>query len=588
MAPAYVAPLREFRFIHDEVLAIDRYARLPGFDLLTPELRQEILTSVERLCVERLLPLNGVGDVQGCGLEDGSVRTPSGFRDAYRQFIAGGWTTLSFDPEFGGQGLPYLISAAVAEILTSTNLGFSGYVDITHAACLAIHAHGSAEQKRLYLPPMVAGRWTGAMNLTEPQAGSDLSLIRTRAEPQADGTYRICGGKCFITGVDHDLAENIVNLILARIPGSPAGTKGLSLFIAPKFLARGDGSLAERNAIQVISVEHKMGVRASATCAVNYEGATGYLVGEPNRGLAQMFTMINRTRLGVGLQGLGISEIACQNAVKYAHERRQGRAPGRGAGEADADPIVLHPDVRRMLGQMTAFNQGARILAAWLALQIDLSRVDPDPVGRDEARDFVSFLTPVVKAYFTDLGFENANLAMQCFGGYGYMRETGVEQFARDIRIGQIYEGTNGLQGLDLAARKLPIDGGRLAYRFLAFIETEIADSRTTLQGRALSETLSRVAAGLRQATEWLIGGADASDVAAAAVDYLRLVALAAMGWAWLRAARIAEAADPQDSFYANKIATAVFFLERAAPEAGMLLQRILLGARPLQINYAL
>lgn len=584
--PIYRAPLADYRFVIDHFLEIDQYHDLPGYAELTPELRSVVLEQAARFCEEHLHKLNAIGDREGCRFENGVVHTPTGFRQAYRTYVDGGWMSLSQDPLYGGQGLPRLMSVPLSEMLVSANMGFSGYVDITQAAATCLHAHGSADQKRRYLPKLVTGEWGGAMHLTEPQAGTDVGRIRTRAMPQADGSFRLHGAKIFITGVEQDLTENVINLVLARMPEAPSGSNGLSLFVVPKYLVDASGQLSERNPVRVTGIEHKMGVRASATCSVEYDGAFAELIGLPHQGLAAMFTMMNDTRLGVGLQGLGISEIALQNAATYARERRQGRAPGgSGSPRSDADPIVLHPDVRRMLLQIKAFVEGARALAAWCALEIDLSRLHPDRNLRLEAADFVQLLTPVIKAYFTDQGFKNANLALQCFGGYGYIVESGIEQFVRDIRIGQIYEGTNGIQALDLARRKLFEDNGRLPARFFALVRQRVVDASAQGMGEfalPLDAALTR----LIDATDWMRRhGSNPRDVAAGASDLLRLFAVTAMGWAWSGLALAAHrqlTGNRNQEFCRNKIATGQFFMSRMAPEAELLRQRATTGSAPL------
>lgn len=578
----YRAPLADYAFLIDRFLEADRYRHLPGYAELNSDTRTAILEEAAAFCEQVLLPLNQPGDIEGCRFENGRVRTPRGFASAYSRLVEGGWPSLPFDPAYGGQGLPHLMSAPISEMMASANMGFSGYVDITQAAATAIHAHGDDWQKRVFLPPLVSGRWSGTMNLTEAHAGTDIELMRTRAEPASDGTYGITGAKIFITGVDHDLTENIVNLVLARIPGGPAGTKGVSLFIVPKFLVAEDGSLGRRNAITIIGLEHKMGVRASATCAVNYENAVGYLVGNPHDGLRSMFTMMNDTQLGVGIQGLAISEVATQNARAYAVERLQGRAPaGPAAPDRPADPIIHHPDVRRMLSVAEAFNQSARALALWTGHQIDIARHGADAEARQAADDLVALLTPAIKAHFTDCGFDNANLALQCFGGHGYIRELGMEQFVRDCRITQIYEGANGVQAMDLIGRKLTLADGRLPARFFALIEQDLtAAACAGAMVSAMADSLRAALDRLRRLTAWIqeMGPSERERIAAGSSDYLRLFGMVALGWTWLKIAAIAANSPPDDAFLRQKLALANFYLKRLAPEAAMLAERAALG----------
>ncbi|HEV2000998.1 MAG TPA: acyl-CoA dehydrogenase family protein, partial [Xanthobacteraceae bacterium] len=472
--PTYKAPVEDSLFLINDVFHVERYNNLPGFAEATPETIAAVLGEGGKFCEEVLAPLNRIGDEEGCKRHpDGSVTTPKGFKEAYRAMAEGGWIGLAANPEYGGQGLPYIVAAAMGEYITSANMAFAMYSGLSQGAARSLSIHGSEAQKKKYLPKLATGAWTGTMNLTEPQCGTDLGLIRTKAVPQPDGTYKISGSKIFISAGEHDLAPNIVHMVLARIEGAPAGVKGISLFVVPKIAVNADGSLGQKNGVSCGSIEEKMGIHGNSTCVINYDNAVGELVGEAHRGLHAMFTMMNDARLGVGIQGLSLSEVAYQNAVQYAKERLQGRAlSGTKYPDKPADPIIVHPDIRRMLMTMRAFNEAARALVLWTALRGDIAYRSDDEKSRQAADDYRSLMTPVIKGFLTDYGFNNTVLAQQVFGGHGYIREHGMEQFVRDARISMIYEGANGIQALDLVGRKLGKDGGRALMAFFNEVQT--------------------------------------------------------------------------------------------------------------------
>ncbi|CAK0748804.1 3-methylmercaptopropionyl-CoA dehydrogenase [uncultured Gammaproteobacteria bacterium] len=586
--PVYKAPLDDIRFVLDEVVNAASLVALPGYEEATPELIEQILTEAARLCEQELLPLNQSGDIEGCSFAAGAVRTPAGFRQAYQTYIEGGWTGLACNPAYGGQGLPLVLNGVLEELICSANLAFGIYPGLSHGAYNAIHVHGNDDVKRRFLPRLVDGSWAGTMCLTEPQCGTDLGLIRTRAEPDGSGGYLLTGTKIFISAGEHDLTENIIHLVLARLPGAPVGIRGLSLFVVPKVLVNDDGSLGERNAVSCSGIEHKMGIRASATCVINFDRATGWLLGQPHKGMRAMFTMMNEARLAVGIQGLGIAEVAYQNALAYARDRLQGRSLGGPRyPDRSADPLIVHPDIRRMLLTMKAYTEGCRALAGRVGVALDRQERDPDLKCRQEAGELVALLTPVIKALFTDIGFEVANLGMQIWGGHGYIRDNGMEQFVRDVRITQLYEGANGIQALDLVGRKLPQDVGRSLRRFFhplaAELERDGADSVLAPYVRPLAKAFGR----LQQATVVIAQRGLAKPVEAAAVasDYLRLFGLVALGASWLTMVRVAQAqvvAGTATPLHRAKLDTGRFFMAKLLPQTGALLSSIMAGAEPV------
>ncbi|MBD8595070.1 acyl-CoA dehydrogenase C-terminal domain-containing protein [Pseudomonas sp. CFBP 8758] len=580
----YKAPLRDMRFVLNEVFDVaSHWAQLPGLaDSVDVDTMEAILEEAGKVTAQAIAPLSRAADEEGCHWRDTAVTTPAGFIQAYRTYAEGGWVGVGGEPAHGGMGMPKVISAQVEEMVNSASLAFGLYPMLTAGACLSINAHASEELKRTYLPKMYAGTWAGSMCLTEAHAGTDLGLIRTRAEPQADGSYKVSGTKIFITGGEHDLTENIIHLVLAKLPDAPPGPKGISLLLVPKFMVDADGNLGARNAVSCGSIEHKMGIQASATCVMNFDGATGYLVGEANKGLAAMFTMMNYERLGVGIQGLASAERSYQNAVEYARDRLQSRSP-TGAMQADkmADPIIVHPDVRRMLLTMKACNEGGRAFSTYVALQLDTAKYSEEPATRKRAEDMVALLTPVAKAFLTDLGLETTVHGQQVFGGHGYIREWGQEQLVRDVRITQIYEGTNGIQALDLMGRKVVGNGGAFYQLFSDEVRAYAAQADAALQ--EFTQPLIHALDRLDALTAGVLGRAanDPREIGAASVEYLQAFGYTAYGYMWTRMA--AAALGRQDeAFYASKLGTARFYFARLLPRIHSLAAAVDAGSASL------
>jgi acyl-CoA dehydrogenase len=585
--PVYSAPVDDVMFLLKDVFHVERYDNVPGFTDL--ETIGAVLAEGGKFTEEVLAPLNQVGDEEGCKRhEDGSVTTPTGFKEAYKKMAEGGWIGISADPDYGGQGLPYVVAVAMNEFISAANMAFGMYPGLSMGAFRALRLHGNDEQKRTYLPKLATGEWTGTMNLTEAHCGTDLGLIRTKATPQPDGSYKINGTKIFISSGEHDLAQNIVHLVLARIEAAPEGVKGISLFVVPKYLPRADGSTGERNQVSCGSIEEKMGIHGNSTCVMNYDGATGWLVGEANRGLAAMFTMMNEARIGVGVQGLALGEVAYQNAVHYAKERLQGRAiSGVKFPDKPADPIIVHPDVRRMLMTMRAFNEASRALILWTALKGDLALHSDDEKLRTATEDHLGLMTPVIKGVFTDRGFESAVLAQQVYGGHGYIAEHGVEQFVRDARISMLYEGTNGIQALDLVGRKLPKDGGRALMTFYKEVQQFVKENEGDEAMKPYVTPIGPALGHLQQATTWFMQNAlkRPDNAGAGATDYMHLFGLVALGLMWGQIAKAAlanKAAGVDGVRMDAKLVTARFYMQRVLPETATRLARITVGADSL------
>lgn len=585
--PVYNAPLEDILFVLNDVVGIADLNKLKGYEDVTPDLVQSILEECSKLCANEIAPLNLSGDQEGCHFENGMVRTPKGFKEAYKLFIDAGWQALSGDKEFGGQGMPKSIDFTVSEMLCSANLSFSMYPMLTHGAYEALKNHGTDDLKKTYLPKLIEGSWSGTMCLTEPHCGTDLKLLRTKAVPQNDGSYKLTGTKIFISAGEHDLTDNIVHLVIARTPDAPEGIKGISLFIVPKFIPKADGSLGPRNGVYCGSIEHKMGIKASSTCVMNFDEAQGYLVGNLNEGMKCMFTMMNAARLGVGMQGLGLAEVAYQNAVIYAKERLQGRSlSGVKCPEKPADPLIVHPDIRKMLMTIKSFVEGARALAYDVAYHIDISMLHNDPKIREEADDYVSLMTPIIKAFLTDYGFESTNLALQVFGGHGYIVEHGMEQFVRDARISQIYEGANGIQALDLVGRKLSQHSGRLMRQFFPVIDQFVRDHKENPGMADFIQPLADGLSKLQQATMYVAqkGMMDKEEAGAAASDYCRLFGYIALAHMWAKMAKVSleKMNGENPDFYRNKLSTARFYMSRMMPNSGALLTSIQAGKKSI------
>ncbi|MBS8261176.1 acyl-CoA dehydrogenase [Roseibium polysiphoniae] len=589
--PSYSAPVDDTLFLLNDVLGYEQYSDLPGFADACPDLLEAILREGAKFSEEIAQPINQSGDLEGCSRsDDGVVTPPKGFKEAYAAFCEGGWGTLSADPDYGGQGLPHTLATVFNEFLSSANMAFAMYPGLTAGAVAALSLHATDEIKQKYLPNMIAGTWTGTMNLTEPHCGTDLGLIRTKASPQEDGSYKISGTKIFISAGDHEMSDNIIHLVLARIEGAPEGTKGISLFVVPKKMVADDGTIGDLNGVSCGSLEHKMGIHANATCVMNYDESVGWLVGEENKGLRAMFTMMNEARLGVAVQGLAQSEVAYQNAVVYAKDRLQGRSlTGPKAPEKAADPIIVHPDVRRTLMHIRSFNEAARALVLWTALQGDVSHRSPDEKARTKADDMMGLMTPVLKGVLTDTGFANTVNAQQMFGGHGYIAEWGMEQFVRDARIAMIYEGANGIQALDLVGRKLPANGGRAVMGFFEEVGAFIKDNA---EDEAMKPYIAPLKAGLddlQKATMWFMNNAMAKpdNAGAGSVDYMHLFGLVGLGYMWAKIAKTVNAklesgSDSKEDWLKAKLTFASFFMERTMPETSAHLARISSGADTL------
>ena len=584
--PDYTPPTKDMLFVLNDVLKISTLD-IPGYDELEADFTAAVLNECGKLTSEVLAPLNAVGDQEGCRLENGVVRTPTGFKDAFEQVKAGGWAGLDCDPEYGGQNMPYIMATAASEMFGSANMAFSMYQGLTHGAYSAIYAHGSAEQKATYLPKMVSCEWTGTMNLTEPHCGTDLGLMRTKAEPKEDGNYAITGQKIFISAGDHDLADNIIHLVLAKIPDGPKGIKGVSLFIVPKFLVNDDGSLGQRNNLSVGKLEEKMGIHGNSTCVMNYDGATGYLVGDAHKGMRAMFTMMNEARLGVGVQGYAQAEVAYQNALAYAKDRLQGRdVTGIKNPDGPADPLIVHPDIRRNLMEQKSFVEGARAFTYWGANLIDTAHRKND----QDADGLVSLLTPVIKGFLSDKGFDMCVQAQQVYGGHGYIEEWGMSQFARDARIAMIYEGANGIQSLDLVGRKMAQDGGKHVMAFFAVIMSFIGENKELGDDfeTAFLNPLKAASKDLQAAATYFAqnGIKNPNNALAGSYDFMHMFGHVCLGLMWAKMAKASHIAlrDGTDdaAFHETKIATGRYYMARQLPATALHLSRIQSGADPV------